>query len=102
MKQKGRKRVKSKSLRRKTILSLFCFMTIFFLMFLIGKNIVNIAKKYDEKKSLESDLSLLQETEVELKNEALMLQDPDYIARYAREKYFFSKNGEIILILPEN
>ena len=29
------------------------------------------------------------------------LEDPDYIARYAREKYMYSKDGEIILRLPE-
>ena len=28
------------------------------------------------------------------------LQDPDYIARYAREKYSYSKDGEIILRIP--
>ena len=26
-----------------------------------------------------------------------MLQDPNYIARFAREKYLYSKNGEIII-----
>ena len=29
--------------------------------------------------------------------EVSKLKDPDYIARYAREKYMYSKNGEIIL-----
>ena len=29
------------------------------------------------------------------------LQDPDYIARYAREKYFYSKDGEYIIKIPE-
>ena len=29
------------------------------------------------------------------------LQDPDYIARYAREKYLYSKDGEFIIKIPE-
>lgn len=33
--------------------------------------------------------------------EVSKLQDPDYIARYAREKYMYSKPGEIILRMVE-
>ena len=33
--------------------------------------------------------------------DANKLQDPDYIARYAREKYLYSKDGEFILKIPE-
>ena len=29
------------------------------------------------------------------------LQDPDYIARDAREKYLYSKDGEFIIKIPE-
>ena len=29
------------------------------------------------------------------------LSDPVYVARYAREKYFYSKEGEIILRIEE-
>ena len=29
------------------------------------------------------------------------LQDPDYVARYAREKYLYSKDGEIIIRIPD-
>jgi putative chitinase len=31
-----------------------------------------------------------------------VIKDPDYVARYAREKYMYSKDGEIILRLPED
>ena len=37
-----------------------------------------------------------------LKSEVAKLQDPDYVARYAREKYLYSKSGEIIIRIPEN
>ena len=44
----------------------------------------------------------LKEKEEELKVDVERLEDPDYVARYAREKYMYSKEGEIILRLPED
>lgn len=35
--------------------------------------------------------------EEKLESEITRLQDPDYVARYAREKYLYSKDGEIII-----
>ena len=32
-----------------------------------------------------------------LKSEVVKLQDPEYVARYAREKYLYTKDGETIL-----
>ena len=43
----------------------------------------------------------LREKEEKLKVDANKLQNPDYIARYAREKYLYSKEGEYILQIPE-
>ena len=31
----------------------------------------------------------------------LKLNDPDYIAKYVREKYFYSKEGELILRIDD-
>ena len=33
-------------------------------------------------------------------NSIELLQDKDYLARYAREKYFYSKDGEVIIRMP--
>ena len=33
----------------------------------------------------------------ELELDIRKLEDPDYIAKYVREKYFYSKDGELIL-----
>ena len=69
--------------------------------FSIGKYWVEILDKYNEKKDLDEELTSLKEREEQLKVDANKLQDPDYIARYAREKYFYSKDGEYILQIPE-
>lgn len=69
--------------------------------FTIGRYWVEIFDKYQESKDLEIQLSDLKEKEEELKLDAEKLQDPDYIARYAREKYLYSKDGEFIIKIPE-
>ncbi len=55
--------------------------------FTIGKYWIEIFDKYKEKKVLDQELTSLKEKEEELKVDADKLQNPDYIARYAREKY---------------
>ena len=38
-----------------------------------------------------------------LESDVIKLQDPDYVAKYAREKYLYSKDGELIIkIIDEN
>ncbi len=74
---------------------------IFAVTFTIGKYWVDIFEKYQEKKTLDQELTKLKEKEEELKVDANKLQNPDYVARYAREKYLYSKEGEFILQIPE-
>lgn len=67
----------------------------------VGNYWVQIADKYQEKQELSERMLALREKEAQLKVEASRLEDPDYVARYAREKYMYSKDGEIIIRLPE-
>ena len=67
----------------------------------IGSYWVKIVNKYQEKKDLENQIIALKEKEEQLKVDVNRLEDPDYVARFAREKYMYSKDGEIILRLPE-
>ena len=83
---------------------LFGFTSIFIIVamtFTIGKYWVEIYDKYQEKKELDKELTALKEKEEELQVDANKLQNPDYIARYAREKYLYSKDGEYILQIPD-
>ena len=68
--------------------------------FTIGRYWIEIVHKYQEKQELEQNLTALQEKEDALKVDAEKLEDPDYVARYAREKYLYSKDGEFILRIP--
>ncbi len=60
-----------------------------------------IYQKYKEKNELEQKLVELKSEEKELKVDVEKMQDPEYIARYLREKYLYSKDGEYIIRIPE-
>ena len=62
----------------------------------------SIMKNKREVQALNEKYNDLLDEESSLKSEVAKLQDPDYVARYAREKYLYSKSGEIIIRIPEN
>ncbi len=97
----AKKKSKVKAKRRMLFLGLTSMIIICAMTFTIGRYWVEIYEKYQEKKDLEKELTTLKEKEEELKVDANKLQNPEYIARYAREKYQYSKDGEYILKIPE-
>ena len=98
MKKKRKRKVSKSKIRIFLSLIVFGFVTA-----ALGYNcIVNILKIQDmknEKDELEKKLVGLQEEKEILETDILKLEDPDYIAKYVREKYFYSKDGELILRL---
>lgn len=97
----AKKKGKIKTRRRLLILGLMSIFVIVVMTFTIGRYWVEIFEKYNEKNNLDKELTSLKEKEEELKVDANKLQNPDYIARYAREKYLYSKDGEFILQIPK-
>ena len=97
----AKNKTKMKARRRMIFLGLTSIAIIFVRTFTIGRYWVEIFDKYQEKKMLEEELLSLKEKAEELKVDANKLQNPDYVARYAREKYLYSKEGEFILQIPE-
>lgn len=96
-----KKKGKVKAKRRMLVLGFTSIFVIVAMTFTVGKYWVEIFEKYQEKQNLDKELTSLKEKEEELKVDANKLQNPDYIARYAREKYLYSKDGEFILQIPE-
>lgn len=78
-----------------------CLIVIIAIVVSVGNYWIQIGNKYSERKELEKEIIVLKEKEEELKVDVERLEDPDYVARFAREKYMYSKEGEIILRLPE-
>lgn len=99
---KKKKSLKVKKMQRRMLLfGVSSFIVIIATTFTIGSYWVEIYEKYQENKELEIELADLKDKELKLRLDAERLQDPDYIARYAREKYLYSKDGEFIIKIPE-
>lgn len=99
MRKRKTKKAK-KTVKRMLFLGIASFTIIIGTTYTIGKYWIEIYDKYQEKKELKKKLSSLKEKQAALQVDANKLQNPDYIARYAREKYSYSKDGEIILRIP--
>lgn len=71
--------------------------------FIIGTtdSIINIIKLKNQTKQLEQQLYMLKNDEEDLNTEITKLQDSDYIARFAREKYLYSKDGEYVIRIDD-
>ena len=99
-----KKVVKKKKLRKCTKrIMLFglisCSLSVFMLISILSV-VVDIMHKYQEAGELQNKLVSLEKEEEELEEEIIKLQDPEYLARYAREKYFYSKDNELIIRIP--
>lgn len=64
-------------------------------------NVLKIIEMKDEKNILQEKIVKLDEEKEELELDIRRLEDPDYIAKYVREKYLYSKDGELILRLDD-
>ncbi len=101
-KKKGNKKLilKKKSVRLFLLGTTSITFIVYFFVMVTGL-IVNIIKKYEEKKEYSEELTRLREKEEKLQVDVLKLQDPEYIARYLREKFYYTKNGEYVIKIPE-
>ncbi len=89
---------KSKKRKRRIfILGTLSVLVIAGVVYVLSGYWFQIFQKEEEKEFLLKQLVQLKEEENLLKKEADKLQDSDYIARYAREKYLYSKDGEFII-----
>ena len=83
--------------RRLTILTPILFLALAYLLFTISSNVVEMYKLQKEEAKLKEELKGLKGDSENLKNEINKLQDKDYIARYARENYLYTKDGEYVI-----
>ena len=72
-----------------------------YFIFNLGFNIYNLYSLKKSENKFISDLTELKRQEKILNQEIDKLQDPEYIAKYARENYSYSKNGEYIIKLKD-
>lgn len=92
----------SKGVRHR--LSILFPLTIFIFvgcLWTIGTYVYNIYSLKKEEAILRKELESLIEEEENLNDEIIKLKDPDYIAKYARENYYYTKKGEYVIKINE-
>jgi cell division protein DivIC len=96
-----KKRISKQSKRRLTILVPLFFIAIAFFILSFISSSINLYKLKIEEKKLVGTYNSLKKDEQSLKTEIEKLHDLDYVARYARENYLYSKDGEIVFKFNE-
>jgi len=91
------KRATKKDKRRILVLIVILIPLLVLFISNVWKYSTQILKNIETKKELDATYKEKLKEEEKLQSEIIKLQDPDYVARYAREKYLYSKDGEIII-----
>lgn len=91
------KKVSKRVKRRLLISTPITIIIVAFTIFTAFTYISKIKVLMDKEKELSTQLNELETNENDLSKEISKLKDPDYIAKYARENYFYSKNGEYVI-----
>lgn len=97
----AKKRVSKQSKRRLAIIAPLFIIVIVSCAFTVISMGYNLYKLHNEEKALQEDLTNLQKDAEDLKTEITKLQDKDYVARYARENYLYTKDGEYVIKVDE-
>lgn len=101
------KRVTKRKTSNRVRMRLFVFLPLFivlaaFLAYSCGNNVIKLMELKTEKKNLEKQLVVLTDEKEDLEADVKRLSDSNYVARYAREKYLYSKKDEIIIRIDDD
>lgn len=97
------KKKTSKKVKSRMFLFFIIFGTIIAsLSYSFFSNVQKMIEINKQKNELKEKLASLEEEEKVLNSDIKKLEDPDYVARYAREKYLYSKEGELIIRIPDD
>lgn len=88
--------------RRLTVFGTISIIVIILFVYNLFSYITLINKLENEQKELENKLVELQRDIANKKEEIEKLKNPEYLAKYARENFLYSKEGEYIIRIDEN
>jgi len=88
--------------KRLVIMILFFIVATLIVSINVFKVWLQIIDNNNSIESLTAEYNSLMEEEKQLKSDVNKLQDPEYVARYAREKYLYTKDGELIIRIPKS
>lgn len=101
MAKKQKRKVEKAAKRRLLIFGTISFALIVYFFVTLSTYTIRIMELSAQKKELSNQIITLKDDEENLKLEIQKLQDPDYIARFARENYLYSKDGEYIIKIED-
>lgn len=81
--------------------ALFFLVLSFFIVLNIYGSWQKIRKIKQEKDRTEKEIIKLKQKEEKLNSDVEKLKNPEYVARYLREKFLYSKEGEYIIRIPK-
>jgi cell division protein DivIC len=92
---------------KKKRLRFIVYCSIIFAIFLVtflscAPDIIKIHNTKKEINELKEKYNKLLSEEDKLSEDVVKLQDSEYAAKYAREKYLYTKDGELIIDLSKN
>ncbi len=90
-------RLSKKSKRRLIMICFLMLLCVGIIVTSVLKDLITIMENKKKTVALQSRYNELLKEEKELKAEVTKLKDPEYVARYARETYFYSLPGEVII-----
>lgn len=100
-KSKRKKKYTVKTKSRMFVIFLIFGVIISTLGYHLFTNLYKVNQLKKEKKQLEKQLVSLNDEKEILEADIERLSDPDYIAKYVREKYLYSKDGELIIRMDD-
>lgn len=96
---------KKRSVKEKRRIIIIVFLIVFSTVFLIKdvfSDWVQIMNNNNQIHTLTAQKQDLLNEEASLKAEVTKLENPEYVARYAREKFLYSMDDEIIIRVNQN
>ncbi len=93
----AKKKITKSAKRRLTVIAPIVILAVGYCVFTLVTTAISIYNLNVEEASLKQELNDLKGQSKDLKNEINKLQDKDYVARYARENYLYTKDGEYVI-----
>ena len=97
MAKRRSKKYKRRKARKHFFVTLVCLAINSYVIYSVGTILNDVYTMKREGKELNTKLNELKDEEAILKSEVKKLKNPDYVAKYAREKFFYSGKNEYII-----
>lgn len=97
-----KKKITKQTKRRLFLITTMAIAVLMVFSFNVSRLFSQVMEKNKEALELQQKKEDLRDKEDYLKLQVDKLNDPDYIARYAREKYLYSKDGEFTIRIEED